>query len=206
MLNEDNNVEDDNIENNKIIENVKSGWDKTEKPFLTKKTGFFKNKKEEVKELNEYVLLLMKNIGETDIIEGVRPGEFLLKSANGQEEKTIYLTANKITNFNYNGQKFRGWVAHEDSFTPYPQDPLHSAEMYRKTTQRMAMNYRDVNEAKFLEAKTKMYLYIGFGIIIFLYVLYILLKNAGVINMGGTPEKVVANTTETVVRNLTRTI
>lgn len=119
------------------------------RPFLENKRG------KPNEELHEFVLLLMKNNGHSDFIEGVQAGEFYLKSADGKQEKSILLTPNKLTTFNYNKQYFKGWVAHEDNMSPYPQDPVHNGEMFRKTTQKIAMNYRDANEAKYLQAKTK---------------------------------------------------
>lgn len=150
-----------------------------ERPFLEEKKGWLKKEPEKVEELKEFVLVLMKNNGHSDFIEGVQAGEFYMKSADGKQEKSILLTPNKLTTFNYNGQYFKGWIAHEDNMSPYPQDPVHNGEMFRKTTQKIAMNYRDANEAKYLEARTKMWLYIIGGIILGLYVLYIIAKNAG---------------------------
>lgn len=166
------------------------------KPFLKSKKGMFSKEEENVEELQEFVLLLMKNNGHSDFVEGVQPGEFFMKSADGKQEKSVVLEPKKLTTFNYNNQYFKGWVAHEDNMSAYPQDPLHNAEMYRKTTQKLAMNYRDANEAKFLEARTKMWMYIIGGCIIGVYILYIIAKNAGWLD--GNDVAVTQAVTETV--------
>ena len=94
----------------------------------------------------------MRNDGYSDIIDGVKAGDFYIKTEGGQE-KSISLTPKKITTINYNGQHIKGWITHEDNMSPYPQEPLHNAEMYRKTLQKVSMNYADANEVKLLELK-----------------------------------------------------
>lgn len=159
--------------------------DKVTRPFLTTTKGWIKKEEEPIIELKEYVVFLMKNNGYTDIIEGVQAGEFLLNNEKGTEEKSILLTPNKLTTFNYGGKHYKGWVVHEDNMSPYPEDPIHNAEMYRKTVQKLSMNYKDANEAKFLEAQTKQKITIAIIVVVVIYVLYIIAKNAGWI--GGTP-------------------
>lgn len=139
----------------------------------------------------------MKNNGHTDLIEGVQAGEFYMKSADGLQEKSILLTPNKLTTINYNKQYFKGWIAHEDNMSPYPEDPLHNGEMYRKTTQKIAMNYHDANEAKLLQAKSKMWMIIIGGVILGLYILYVIAKSAGWISIGGEAE-IIQNVTQNI--------
>lgn len=170
---------------------------KLKRPFLESKGTMFK-KQEEVQKLKEFVLLLMKNNGHSDFIEGIQAGEFYLKSVDGKQEKSIMLSPKKLTTFNYNGQYFKGWVAHEDNMSPYPEEPLHNGEMFRKTTQKIAMNYKDANEAKYLEAKTKMWLYVMIGGAIIIYIIYIVGKNAGWFNDGGNEGTVTKTVAETV--------
>lgn len=163
---------------------------KVRRAFLKDKKGFIFKQEAPIEELQEYVIFMMKNNGHTDIIEGAQAGEFYLKTASGKEEKSIMLTANKLTTFNYNGQHFKGWVVHEDNVSPYPQDPLHNAEVFRKTTQKIALNYRDVNEAKFMEARTKAIItYVIIGLVV-IYILYIIARNAGWLGGGGSPQEV----------------
>ena len=171
-------------------------------PFLEEKKKFLSNKIEQKEELKEFVLLLMKNNGHTDFIEGVQPGEFFLKSADGKQEKSILLTPNKLTTFTYNKQYWKGWVAHEDNMMPYPQDPLHNGEMYRKTTQKLAMNYKEANEAKALEAKRKNTIIIILVALGAVYVLFLLLKNAGV--FGG--EEAIATATKNATQLINQTL
>ena len=51
-----------------------------------------------------------------------------------------------------------------------PQNPIHTAEMFKKLTQKLSINYRDKEEAALLEARNKRWLYIlgGIGIIVIL--------------------------------------
>lgn len=175
---------------------------RVDKAFLKDKKG----RPEE--ELQEFVLLLMKNNGHTDLIQGVKAGEFFIKSADGKQEKSIMLTPNKLTTINYNKQYFKGWIAHEDNMSPYPQDPLHNAEMFRKATQKLAMNYRDANDVAYLDAKRKMWMYIIGGILLGIYVLYIVGKNAGWFAGGDdvAVTQAVVNTTKAVIKNTTGVI
>ena len=175
---------------------------KLDRPFLYQKKGFFKKTEGEVPELKEYVLLLMKNNGHTDFIEGVTAGEFLLQNAHSKEEKTIVLTPNKLTTINYNNQYFKGWIAHEDNVSPYPQEPLHNAEMYRKTVQKLAMNYRDANEAKYLEAKAKMWIWIALGGLVVGYIIFLLARNMGWMGGGTEVDQAVVQTAQ----NLTEAV
>lgn len=116
------------------------------------------------KELKEPILLLMKDNGFMETIEDVKPGEFIMSTSVG--EKSINLVPNRLTSWKYGGQVYKTWVAYENCMSPYPEDPIHNAEMYRKTTTKIALNYRDRDEAKLFEGKGKMWLLIIGGIAI----------------------------------------
>lgn len=143
---------------------------KVTKPFLQQKKGWFSGKKESIKALDEPILFLMKENGYTDILEGVKTGEFIISTPKG--EKSIWLTPDKLTTIKYADDYFRGWIAYENCMTPYPEDPLYSSELARKITQKIAINYRDINEAAVWTAKTKMWLYIIAAVAIALILLF----------------------------------
>lgn len=169
--------------------------------FFQKKRGFLRRHEEPVDELQEYVLVLMKDNGHTEFLEGVQPGEFLIKSQGTGREKSIMLSAKHLQTFNYNKQYFKGWVAHENNASPYPQEPLFLAEIFRQTIQRIALNFRDVNESKLMEAKTKQIVtFVVIGIIA-LYVLYIMAKNGNW--FGGETVAAVEATKQAITQNAT---
>lgn len=116
------------------------------------------------KELEEPILILMKENGYADIIEGVKAGEFIIETPKG--EKGIILTPDKLTTLKYGGEYYKTWIAYENCMSPYPENPIHSAEMYRKTTQKLAMNWRDRDESELWTAKTKFWLYVIGGLAI----------------------------------------
>lgn len=151
----------------KEAENTQAGARKVTEPFLQKRTwwgGIRGKPPEQVKELQEPILFLMKESGYTDIIEGVKSGEFIISTPKG--EKSIWLTPDKLTTITYGKDFYRGWIAYENMMTPYPEDPIYSSELQRRIIQKVAINYRDVNEAKTLEARTKMWLWIIGAIVI----------------------------------------
>lgn len=105
----------------------------------------------------EPILFLIKENGYTKTLENVKSGEFIIKTP--KTEKSILLNPEKLTSIEMpNGRLYKGWIAYENCLTPYPEDPLYSSEMYRKAIQKVAINYRDVNEANVINAKTKMWL------------------------------------------------
>lgn len=122
------------------------------------------------KELQEPILLLMKENGYTDIIENVKAGEFIIQTPKG--EKGIILSPDKFTTLKYADSYYKTWIAYENCMSPYPENPIHNAEMYRKTTQKLAMNWRDRDEANIITAKTKMWLYIIGAVVIGLVLLF----------------------------------
>jgi len=145
-------------------------------PFLNKRSlmskfnpfNWFGNSNNIQKELNEPLLFLMKENGYMEILENVRAGEFIINSPSG--EKCIMLTPDKITTLKYGNEYYKTWVAYENCATPYPENPLHTSEMFRKITQKLAMNWRDRDESKLLAIKGKFWLYIlgGIGLLIIL--------------------------------------
>jgi hypothetical protein len=110
------------------------------------------------------------------------------------------LTPDKITTLKYGDQYYKAWVAYENCATPYPENPLHTSEMFRKVTQKLAMNWRDRDESKLLTAKGKMWLYILGGI----GILFVLISSnpdfiaALVGNSGEVAQQVAQNATQSV--------
>lgn len=122
------------------------------------------------KELQEPLLLIMKENGYTDIIEGVKAGDFKIQTQKTM--KTINLSPEKLQTLKYGEQYYKCWIAYENCATPYPENPIHTAEMYQKTTQKLSMNWRDRDDTTIITAKTKMWLYIIAAVIIGLVLLF----------------------------------
>lgn len=118
----------------------------------------------------EPVLFLMKENGYTDVLENVKTGEFIISTPKG--EKSIWLTPDKLTTIKIGDRYYRGWIAYEDCMTPYPEDPIYSAELQRKIIQKVAINYQNLNEAAIISAKTKMWLWIIGAVVLGLVLLF----------------------------------
>lgn len=116
------------------------------------------------KELQEPLLEIIKENGYSETLEGVKAGEFIIQTPKG--EKSIMLTPDKLVAWKYGDQYYKKWYAYENCMTPYPEDPIHNSEMFRKTTQKLAMNWRDRDETAMFNAKTKFWLYVIGGIVI----------------------------------------
>lgn len=118
----------------------------------------------------EPLFLLMRNDGYTDPIQGVKAGEFKITSSKG--DKKIFLMPEKMTKIKIGDTYYSGWIGHEDCAYTYPMTPHYDAEMYEKTTQKLAMNWRDKDADNMITARTKMYLYIIGAIVIGLVLLF----------------------------------
>lgn len=118
------------------------------------------------KSLKEPLLLLIKENGYIEVIEDVRAGEFVIVMKEGGE-KSVMLTPKQILTLKYGKQYFKAWIAYENCATAYPEDPIYSAEQFRKITQKLAMNWKDRDEqAENMLAKGKMWMYIIGGLAI----------------------------------------
>lgn len=175
-------------------------------PFLTKKKGFFdkfrkQGKTEVAKELKEPLLLLMKENGYTEIIEGAKPGRFTLDTPGGLKE--IFLSPDKQTTLKYGEDYYKTWVAHENEFFPYPVSPVDSAETFKKVLQKIAMNYREANDQSY-KARGKMWLYILGGIALVLMVIFSFGGDSLSFLFGsGAAEQAASTAVEAVKANIT---
>jgi hypothetical protein len=88
--------------------------------------------------------------------------------------------------------------------SPYPENPVHNSEMYRKTTQKLAMNWRDRDEANLITAKTKMWLYIIGAIVIGAVLLFSTDFGKQLISGGG--KEVVQSVATTIQQNLSNAV
>lgn len=122
------------------------------------------------KELKEPVLFLIKENGYAEPIENVKAGEFTINTPKGM--KSFLLTPDKIVTLKYGNQFIKCWFQYENCMSPYPENPLHSSDMFKKIVQKISMNYRDVNEVKMFQARTKFWLFLGGGIILGLFLLF----------------------------------
>lgn len=163
---------------------------------------------EDKKELKEPILFLIKDNGYTEILEGVTTGEFDImekgKLGGGEAKKCVYLTPDKLTTFRYGSQYYKGWVAYENEAFPYPHDPIRDAEMFRKVTQKLSMNWRDREEAKAWEGKGKFILIAALALIMVVSVL----SNPQIASQVGAllaeeAPKAVANATVAIANNTT---
>lgn len=152
-------------------------------------------------DLAEPVLLLMRDNGFTDVIENIKAGEFIMKSEIG--EKSVILTPDKLTTLRYGNQYIKGWIAYENSATPYPENPLHTGEMLRKITMKLAMNWRDRDEAKLFEGKGKMWMFI-IGAIAIAIVLIASSQGAKDFLFGATAKAAAQTAVDVVKQNITQ--
>lgn len=162
----------------KEVDNAVKGTDQkpmrvTENLFQEKPRGlkrlFMKKEDKDVPivpepETIEPILMLMKENGYTDTVHNVKAGEFIISTPKG--EKSIWLMPDKMQAIRMGDKYYRGWIAYENCMTPYPEDPIYSSELQRRIVQKIAINYRDINEAAIMTARTKMWLWIIGGVVI----------------------------------------
>lgn len=181
---------------------IKKAFITTEKLIEKIKNRILNIKKiPEITELQEPVLLLMKENGYMDTIENVKAGEFTIQTTKA--EKTIQLTPEKLVSWNCGDKKIKTWVAYENCMSPYPENPIHNAEMYRKTTQKLAMNWRDRDETDLINATTKRWLYIIGAIVIGLVLL--LSTDFGKNLIAGIGKEQATTIAQTAITNITNT-
>lgn len=149
------------------------------KPFIKTQNLIQKITKKEGKiteELEEPLLLLIKENGYIEPIQGVKAGEFTIEQETSQGKptlKTIYLTPEKIRKLKYGeGSTYYCWVAYENDFDPYPFDPVHGSEMFYKIVQKIAMNYRERDEQNDMAGKGKMWFMIIGGIALLIVIVF----------------------------------
>lgn len=154
----------------------------------------------------EPLLFLMKESGYVDVLENVKSGEFIIQTPKG--EKSSWLRPEKLMSVKIGDKYYRAWFLYENCMTPYPEDPLYSADLSRRIIQKVAINYKDINEAAIITAKTKMWLWI-IGVIIIGLVLFISTDFGQTLlsgMMNGNDNNVVqtaSSAAEQVKRNLT---
>lgn len=150
------------------------------------------------------LLFLIKENGYTDVLENVKSGEFIISTPKG--EKSIWLTPDKLTTIKIAGEYYKGWIAYENCMTPYPEDPIYSSELNRKIIQRIAINYRDLNESQIIQAKTKRLMWIIGIIVIGLVLIFSTDLGSGLIAlMEGGGKQATQSAVEVVKQNITNT-
>lgn len=139
---------------------------KVEQPFITKKLTFgqklikvftlgiaYRKKKIIANpKMKQPILLLIKDDGYTDFIEGVKKGMFIINMKDGKQ-KGIMLSPNKLTTLNI--EPFpKVWIAYENEMTPYPLDIYHDGEEALSIIRKIETN-RDLlkDQAKLINAK-----------------------------------------------------
>lgn len=187
------------------VQEIKKGPRVVRKSFLKNSSRIAKAKeaithKPEMKdELREYVFVLMKENGYTEIIEGVPPGPFIITT--GDVKKQINLTPNKLTTIKYNNQYFKGWVGYENDTEPYPSNPLHTSREMKSIIQRVSMNFRDRDEDRAINASTKRWLMIAGVIALIILVLSGSTEFRQMIGSIGKGENKGTDTETPIVRN-----
>lgn len=103
-------------------------------------------------DIKQPILMLMKDDGYVEWIEGVKKGLFIINMKNGKQ-KGILLSPNKLTTLNIEPYP-KMWVAYENEMTPYPIDIYHDGEEAVSIIRKIESN-RDLlkDEAKLLSAK-----------------------------------------------------
>lgn len=119
------------------------------------------------------LLILKRNNGFDQIIEGVDAGEFRIQTPEG--EKSILLHTQHLWSIPYGTEHIKFWVAYEDSAMPYPHTPLQTARAMNEMVTSLAMNYKNRDEARKINAQSKMY----FNIIIAVALGLVLLTAVG---------------------------
>lgn len=117
--------------------------------------GMYKPKGKKVinAKLVQPLLLLLKDDGYIDVIEGVKPGLFVVNIKGTDKQKGIFLGANKLRTLNMEPYP-KVWTAYENEMSPYPLDVYHDAEEALAIIRKIATN-RDLlkDQAKLMTAK-----------------------------------------------------
>lgn len=143
-------------------------------PFLTEEKpilfGLMK-KKTPITELKEGVVLLAREDGYIDILQGVKSGKLRIKAQNG-EYKSILLPDGMKKKLRYAGNSYNCWMAYENCAIALPEDPILEAEMLEKIVSKVVMNVKDVNEIKGMEIRKDIIKYVIIGLVIIMALLF----------------------------------
>lgn len=101
---------------------------KVEVPIFKKKTGFMQlfKKKAKKDDFHEPILILMRESGEDDILEGVSEGKLSIKKKDGKD-RLIYIDNAKMRSLNYGGESLKYYIGKESEATLYPLDTVHDS-------------------------------------------------------------------------------
>lgn len=122
------------------------------------------------------IIQLMRRTGKIDFYEKATKGRFEFKHTDGSDRFIILDTAKKYK-FDYGTKEFTGYICHEDSALPLPEDPLLTSELFT-IAQEKTLN--DVKKWKAEELKAKALNIKAIGTVIAIaggmYILYVMLK------------------------------
>ena len=119
-----------------------------ELPFLYKrpwyKLGFGKKQQVPPEKIKQPILLLMRENGHMDTIEGITEGLFRFRDKD-KKTKAITITPNKAFGWAYGGQIIKTYIAYENEAFPYPTDITHDSTTMLRIIERIMMNYKGLS-------------------------------------------------------------
>lgn len=141
------------------------------KMILKKKKTLFSSVLDTV-DFKEPILILMRRTQQAEFFENATKGEFEYEHSDGTTRK-IFLTPKYLQAFPYGKTTFRGYICHEDSPLPLPNEPEITTETIGIAIDK---TLNDINnwKAKEWTAKGNFFWKIAIGIvsIIGMYILY----------------------------------
>lgn len=132
--------------------------------------------KKKIRNFKEPILLLIRRNGKVEYYQKQANTEFTFEHSDGKD-RTIHLEPSQLLSFEYGSETFKGYIAYEDEYLPYPQKPI----LYSQTVQTIIdkiMNDINTWKAQEFSAKGKMWWSIlgGIALCIVAYAVYTMLK------------------------------
>lgn len=94
----------------------------------------------------EPALILLRNSQQAEFYEGITTGKYKYTHSDGRERELL-VTNSRRYQFPYLNESFSCYIAHEDSTTVLPEDPILTSELY------MISKNKDLNDIQNYKAK-----------------------------------------------------
>lgn len=145
------------------------------KTLFKKHKGLIKDH-QKTANFKEPILILMRRGNKAEFYEKANTGEFTFEHSDGTT-RHILINQKNLQTFDYGQKTFRGYICHEDTPIPLPEEPIVTSELLN-----IAINktLNDIKKWKAEETKAKGELIwkagLAIAVIILAYAMYTLLK------------------------------
>lgn len=154
------------MDKNKDDKNETNNFDelpsKSVKRLITQQKGWLKTERN-LADIDEPVLLLIRNSGKIEVKENVKSGIYRFTHSNGDEYK-CYLDNQKLMTMKYSDDTIKCWLLYEDNFTAYPIEPINDIELLNAIFDKLSAEHEKW-QAKKIENATQLLKTAGYVII-----------------------------------------